>query len=1128
MESFSGDTEESTEDLPGKKKSKLKSLKTRLFGRTKRADGEESAKLSQSASDITAGKGLGSEEDLVCSQGMLGSRALSHDSIFLADQVLSNAEPDRVLSQENVHSKIKTLQMKLQQQKMHLGPPPLVLPIKRPDDLSSRSEADGLPHSPPEILRGDVSTQAALSKAISQPSSRPLSPIPKPAPTRSVPLTPSLSSPLSALSTSPPTVAAPALDFSCPAQFTPCLDTSAARHRMAVKPRKQRASTKGKRLATDSRPLSNILNNIDHPVSEKQEEQEFAAEEEITHLRSHSTQILETEQGGVNIPITSQCLPVKSPEPAVFTSEPSEAQAAPKSSSPTLSHRPTRQDLTLPGRAPSVASQVLGVKPHRPVDVMISQQPQTDLEEKREGSGDFDIQAMSHDKRDTISKAGMIDRKSNREQGSQEISVPSNQHSASLGSVAAFRSSSLRQQVQAQTEDTGGIKRPGSGSFHFSITTAKCRDGERPRSGSFLGVVEQAGARPKTGGGPEVKSTPREEGALHKGPVVPWDRRDSLKKGEPVIPSKQATVDTGALEGEEVEDSQEAVEDALEAKEVQEEEEKTTFGVKLRSTSLSLKFRSDAGAAHSDSKVKRHSAEMGSLIPPLAPYSRPSKSVLSEEQCIKRKAEEIGDNASSMSKRLPTNIPCNPTASGHLRQTDGTPSGFSTLLVKHNPPAADDPHTVPSLDIEAQTISSNPEEVEIALSAPQEPQTAPQSAPQSASSEVSWMSLAIEKTRSLQQLFSSRLPRDFTSMQTAARPQTQVQPTNQGQTITQSHSQKVMQSETQIGTQMQTQTVKMPHSSPQVQEAMQPSTEAAKPPITQSATPVQTATPSLTPPTVQQRTSTPSTSQLYTSKVPQMSKQTNNVPLQPSTTQPVTQSGSHSVSLPAIQTNLWTTQSPLRSSTQLETTPQSAQGSATQSLAQSHLSSGQQPTVQQPPWSNRGVHSANQPKSTTSAQASVSISTPSPTLAPVPALGRGERAAVLQGKEGPSLSERRAAFLEKRTEWTAPPGTKVELRKTQSETRTPAESPALPNTTPSSRDTKPEGRQGVKLAESSPTKVPGRLEDKWLRKNMPLSSSPSSSPTPSSPLQSMADSGQPSWMELAKRKSMAWSDKTMD
>lgn len=42
----------------------------------------------------------------------MGSRALSHDSIFLADQVLTDAEPAKVLSQENVHSKIKTLQVK--------------------------------------------------------------------------------------------------------------------------------------------------------------------------------------------------------------------------------------------------------------------------------------------------------------------------------------------------------------------------------------------------------------------------------------------------------------------------------------------------------------------------------------------------------------------------------------------------------------------------------------------------------------------------------------------------------------------------------------------------------------------------------------------------------------------------------------------------------------------------------------------------------------------------------------------------------------------------------------------------------------------------------------------------------
>lgn len=51
--------------LSGRKKSKLKALKTRLFGRSKRTGGEGNAELSQSASDITAEKGVGSEEDLV-------------------------------------------------------------------------------------------------------------------------------------------------------------------------------------------------------------------------------------------------------------------------------------------------------------------------------------------------------------------------------------------------------------------------------------------------------------------------------------------------------------------------------------------------------------------------------------------------------------------------------------------------------------------------------------------------------------------------------------------------------------------------------------------------------------------------------------------------------------------------------------------------------------------------------------------------------------------------------------------------------------------------------------------------------------------------------------------------------
>ncbi|XP_044220739.1 uncharacterized protein cracdla [Thunnus albacares] len=1075
MDSFSGDTEENTEDIPGRKKSKLKSLKSRLFGRSKRAGGEVNTKLSQSVSDITAGKGLGSDEDLACSQGMMGSRAFSHDSIFLADLVLSDAEPARVLSQENVHSKIKALQIKLQQQKLHLGPPPLVLPVRRPEELCNRSEDDSLPHSPTKISRCDVTTQGALSKTVSQPFCRPLSPILKPASTKSVPPTPSNIFPLSVSSNPSPSVVEPPSDFSSPVQFTPCLDTSAARHRMSVKPKNQRASTK-KRLAAPDSHL-HMLNNIDHPEPMKEEEQWFSAKEEVT---------LEKEQGGVKTPITSQRLPSKSPELVSITSE-----AAPKSSSLPFS----QQDHVLPGRSPSISSQILRVKPHRHGNVTLSERPHSsfipsELKEKREGLGEFEIQVMSHDKRNSLNKADI---------NSKEVS--SNKLSTSLGSLVASRSSSVCQQVQGEPENNIGIKRPstGSGSFHFSITSAKNRDGERPRSSSFVGVLEQVGTWPKTvegaedtpplsmkekeghkdlqpTGGPIAVGRLRQEGALHKSSVLPWDRRDSLKKVEPVTTSKNVITDAGASEAEELESSQELVEEAVEAKEQQGEEGKTAFGVKLRSTSQSVRFRSDAPSNHH------------------------LKPLICEEQCDKQKTQEISNNANYMSKKLPT------STSGDLRLTDPTQSGFS-LPVKNNPPSSGDP---PTTRKEVQTTSK---EVEAALAASQEPQPAPQTA----SSEVSWMSLAMEKTRSLQQLFTSRFPRDFTGGQAVARPQVQVQPTNQ--------------TETSTGEQVETQTVKLQQSTTPLLAANQPLTDTVKAETVQSRGQSLTAKSSVMQ-TVQEKMSTTSPSQSNTSKEPQMSKQVNEPQLHTSTAQPVSNSVSHS----AVQTNLWTTQSPLRSSPQTVTTSQFAQASATQTLAQSYLSSGQQ----QPPWSNRSLQPPSQPKSTTSAATSVSTTSTATAPSPLSALGRGERAVTVLEKESPSLLGKRAvwagsinekaAFLEKRAEWTNLSGTKgVEGKKAQTDTQTSGESPASVKTTPLSKDTNLEERQGVNLAESSPTKIPERpREDKWLRKNVGSSSSPSSSPTLPSALQSMSESGQPSWMELAKRKSMAWSDKTMD
>ncbi|KAL6101038.1 cracdl [Pungitius sinensis] len=886
MEFFSGDTEGSTDDIPGRKKFKLKSLKNRFFGRSKRGVEEGDAKLSQSASDITAEKGPESEEDLACSQGMMGSRALSADSIFLADQVLTDAEPATVLSQENVHGKIKALQMKLQQQKMHLGPPPLVLPARRAEDLGSRSEDEGPAHGLSEIPE-------ALSKTRSKPPSRPLSPLPNPAPIKSVPLSPSHPLPPSVSSNSSST-AVELTDFNSPVQFTPCLDTSAARHRMSVRPKNQRARPKKTPTANYSNePDIHTLNNINCPASAREEEQQVWIEEEL---------ILEKEQGEAVV-VKSQHLPSKPPEVAPISSE-----EPYKLSVQTVSE----QDQALLGRVSSAPSQILRVKPHQPAVVRPSDRPHSSFiqsEPKDNKDRDSEMQAMSLDKRKPPNKVGMA-------------VTSCDQLSSNFGS------SPVHQHVQGEKESTRGLTRPapGSGSFHISMTAAKNRDAERPRSGSFVGVLEHIEARQKaedqqsssTREKEELRGGPFAVGRLRQAPAphkisAPWDRKDSLKHVEPVTPSQNVTTDTSAASVEQLESNQEVVEEAVEAQEVEENEGKPVFGVKLRSTSLSMRLRSDSSPNHR------------------------TKLPVYEEQCDQLKRPEMGD----------------------LESKDSIPSGYS-LPAKHNKLPTDNPHTMAT---EVQTTSSNLKKE----SSVQELQPAPQTT----SSEVSWMSIAMEKTRTLQQLFTNRFPRDFTGVQTAARPQAQVQ------------------TETPTGGQEQTQTVKLQQSTTTIEGANQSRTDAVK----------------------------------------------------------------------------------------AETVPSGSQTKA---------------------------------------------------VKPSPALAVQQKTPPLQSREPQTLKPtgEKAFFLEKRSEWTTPPGIKgVDSKKVEIEEQISGESPAKPL----NKDIKPVGRQGVKLAESGPTKVPERpREDKWLRKNAAPSSSPSSSPTRPSALQSATDSGQPSWMELAKRKSMAWSDKSMD
>lgn len=272
----------------------------------------------------------------------------------------------------------------------------------------------------------------------------------------------------------------------------------------------------------------------------------------------------------------------------------------------------------------------------------------------------------------------------------------------------------------------------------------------------------------------------------------------------------------------------------------------------------------------------------------------------------------------------------------------------SSFLLRNNLRGTSDPHVTPT---EIQATSSNPKQL------PQEPQPTSQTA----SSEVSWMSLAVEKTKSLQQLFTSRFPRDLTAMQTAARPQAQTEALNAAQE--------------------QTQAVK---SMASVQTANRPSADTKKTETLQSTSPTQSVKPAQM--AAQQRTST------STGRESQ------------------TQSASHQ----PLQTSLRSTQSPLHSSKQTEPSSTFVQGCAPQLLAQSGLSSGQHDAQQISPWGSRSLQRTNQLKPTTPVSTVPATTASSPVEKQEKDSSLSRRRAVWGGSVG-----EKAAFLEKQA-----PGTK--------------------------------------------------------------------------------------------------------
>ncbi|XP_029463459.1 acrosomal protein KIAA1210 homolog isoform X3 [Rhinatrema bivittatum] len=193
----------------------------------------------------------------------MGNKALSHDSVFLSEPDLENTGGDR-LSQENIPGNVKALQLQLKQS-IRVGSPPLVIASGKSEDFGTVSEDDGLPRSPPEIStlheiltsasskssnpvqrHGSLSlggTDSEDEQVSSEASSRPVSPL----------------SSMAVVSSASPASSELPVDFSSPASPLACLDSSAARHRIALNPRKLRSLAGQSKQSPGQEPEENVL-----------------------------------------------------------------------------------------------------------------------------------------------------------------------------------------------------------------------------------------------------------------------------------------------------------------------------------------------------------------------------------------------------------------------------------------------------------------------------------------------------------------------------------------------------------------------------------------------------------------------------------------------------------------------------------------------------------------------------------------------------------------------------------------------------------------------------------------------------------------------------------------------------
>ncbi|XP_051865953.1 capping protein inhibiting regulator of actin dynamics isoform X3 [Pristis pectinata] len=227
-------------------------------------------KSSHSSGDVRNGIGSATEEseDELRSTST-GTRALSHDSIFIPAGSSSNRAAAQVTSRKTIPGKVRTLQHQLERN-IKFGQPLQTLTVKKMENTRANSEVDGFSRSALEectqrefqlpgsgLKSHDLSNR--LSPSLGEKGSEAEEQVPQARSSR----------PASALPSASSGGTIESINLDAVPQSMSRLDNTAAKHKLSVKPRNQRISKKHGRLSLSLDMQNVTVHEFEYELEEK-------------------------------------------------------------------------------------------------------------------------------------------------------------------------------------------------------------------------------------------------------------------------------------------------------------------------------------------------------------------------------------------------------------------------------------------------------------------------------------------------------------------------------------------------------------------------------------------------------------------------------------------------------------------------------------------------------------------------------------------------------------------------------------------------------------------------------------------------------------------------------------------